>query len=130
VPPLVRPVNLSALKPFVPSGKDFELAKRFFTDLGVRVNWEAPGYAELQLGAAAFILQAIDHQVRQENFMVSVAVDDLDAWWQHILDSGVLERYAAARARPPTDYPWGSCEVHVIDVGGVCWHFRGEMSAA
>ena len=118
-------MNLSALKPFVPSGKDFELAKRFFKDLGFSVKWEAPGYAELQHGSAAFILQEIDNQVLQENFMVFVAVDDLDAWWKHILDSGVLERYPGTRAKPPTEYPWGNREVHLIDVGGVCWHFGG-----
>lgn len=116
-------MNLSALKPFVPSGKDFGLAKSFFKDLGFDVNWEAPGLAEFQLGSAAFILQEIDNQVLQENFMISIAVDDLDAWWKHILDSGVLERYPPARANPPTDYPWGRREIHLIDVAGVCWHF-------
>jgi len=76
-------MQLSALKPFIPSGKNFEAAKAFFKDLGFAVNWEAPGYAELQLGSAAFILQDIENQVLQENFMVFVAVDDLGAWWKH-----------------------------------------------
>jgi uncharacterized glyoxalase superfamily protein PhnB len=116
-------MQLSALKPFVPSGKNFEVAKAFFKDLGFAVNWEAPGHAELQLGTAAFILQDIDNRVLQENFMVFVKVDDLDAWWKHIRDSGVLERYPGTRAKEPTDYPWGNREVHLIDVAGVCWHF-------
>jgi len=116
-------MRLTALKPFVPSGKDFELAKAFFTDLGFVVNWEGGGYAELQFGSAAFILQHIENQALQENFMVFVEVDDLGAWWEHVRASGVLERYAGVRAKEPTDYPWGNREVHLIDVGGVCWHF-------
>ena len=75
-------MKLTALKPFVPSGKSFDAAKSFFRELGFTVSWEAPGYAELQLGAAAFILQDIDNQTLQENFMVFVSVDDLDAWWR------------------------------------------------
>jgi uncharacterized glyoxalase superfamily protein PhnB len=27
------------------------------------------------------------------------------------------------RAAPPTLYPWGQREVHLIDTAGVCWHF-------
>jgi hypothetical protein len=72
-------MKLSMLKPFIPSGRSFDLAKGFFRDLGFAVNWEAPGYAELQLGSAAFILQEIENEVLQQNFMVFVGVDDLDA---------------------------------------------------
>ena len=115
---------LSAIKPFVPSGKDFEAAKRFFKELGFTANWEASGYAELQLGAAVFILQDFANQVLQENLMLSVAVPDLNAWWKHLCDSGVLDRYPTAKAKPPTEYPWGEREVHLIDVAGVCWHFK------
>jgi len=117
-------MKVSALKPFVPSGSDFAVAKEFFKDLGFSVNWESPGYAELQLDSAAFILQHLDNSVVQENFMILVEVPDLDAWWKHICDSQVLQRYPAARAKEPTDYPWGSREVHLIDPAGVCWHFK------
>ena len=47
-------MTITALKPFIPSGKDFALAKRFFCDLGFVVNWEGEGLLELQLGAAVF----------------------------------------------------------------------------
>jgi hypothetical protein len=63
-------MKLSAIKPFIPSGKDFEASKAFFQELGLSVNWEADGYAELQLGDAVFVLQAHENQVLQENFML------------------------------------------------------------
>jgi uncharacterized glyoxalase superfamily protein PhnB len=116
-------MTLTALKPFIPSGKDFATARRFFLDLGFSVNWEHGGYAELQLGSAVFILQDFDNPTMQENLMLLAKVDDLDAWWERIRGSGVLERYPGVRAKEPTVYSWGSREVHLIDPAGVCWHF-------
>jgi uncharacterized glyoxalase superfamily protein PhnB len=116
-------MTISTLKPFIPSGKDFDRAKQFFRDLGFVVNWEAPGLAELQLGSAVFLLQDFHDQHVQDNLMMFAKVDDLDAWWSHICASGVVERYQGVRAKEPTEYPWGLREVHLIDPAGVCWHF-------
>jgi len=113
---------LRDLKPFIPSGPDFEREKQFFRDLGFIIAWEGPDLAELRLGGAAFLLQRLHNQAVQDNFMVSVSVDDLDAWWQHLLSSNVLTTYGA-RAKGPTIYPWGQREIHLIDPAGVCWHF-------
>ena len=41
--------TITHLKPFIPSGADFRLARSFFVDLGFVVNWETAGLAELQL---------------------------------------------------------------------------------
>ena len=109
-------------KPFVPSGPDFRRAKSFFKDLGFSVAWEGDGLAELRLGGAAFLLQQFDNPLVQNNLMMLAVVDDLDSWWQGIVESGVLVKYGV-RAKPPTQYPWGQREVHLIDPAGVCWHF-------
>jgi len=114
--------TLKALKPFVPSGPDFDRTKSFFRDLGFTIVWEADGLAELRLGDAAFLLQKIANEELQSNFMLFAAVDDLDAWWEHIRSSGVLEKYGV-HAKAPTMFPWGQREVHLIDPAGVCWHF-------
>ena len=116
-------MTLGALKPFIPSGPDFEAAKSFFRDLGFTVLWEAPGIAELRLGGAAFLLQDFHNAEMQSNLMMSVEVEDLDAWWRTVLDSGVVSRYPGVSAREPTLFPWGRREVHLIDPAGVCWHF-------
>lgn len=116
-------MSITALRPFIPSGKDFELALQFFADLGFKTNWKVEGLAELQLGAAVFLLQDYHNQEMQDNLMMFAVVDDLDQWWQHIQDSGVLDRYPGVRGKEPTEYPWGKREVHLIDPAGVCWHF-------
>ena len=116
-------MRLHSLKPFIPSGADFEQSKQFFLDLGFQKNWESDGYAEFALGGCAFILQDFDHAEMQSNLMMHVSVDDLDEWWKHVQASGVVERYASVRAKEPTEFPWGIREVHLIDPAGVCWHF-------
>ena len=119
-------MTITALKPFVPSGKDFAQAKSFFTDLGFTVNWEVDGLAELVLGAAVFLLQDFHNQEMQDNFMLQVEVEDLDAWWAHLEESGVVDRYSL-RTTGVKDFPWGR-EVHLVDPAGVCWHFREAPS--
>ena len=118
-------MSILSLKPFIPSGPDFSIARTFFQDLGFVVKWEGGGFAELQLGGASFLLQDFHNQEMQNNLMMFVAVDDVEEWWQHILSSGVLQRYQdrGVRAKEPTDYPWGQREIHLIDPAGVCWHF-------
>src|SRR4051794_36124745 len=88
-----RVMPLRSLKPFIPSGPDFQTAIRFFRDLGFTVQWEVPGLAELELAGAAFLLQEFHNQEMQSNLMMMVEVEDLDAWWKRIVDSGVVSRY-------------------------------------
>jgi hypothetical protein len=113
------------LKPFVPSGEDYSLAKEFFVELGFRINWETDELSELECGGAKFLLQNYHNQEMQENLMMQVVVDDLDDFWGNLNESGVLARFESVRAKQPTDFPWGR-EVHLIDPAGVCWHFAGS----
>jgi hypothetical protein len=114
---------IRSLKPFIPSGADFARARQFFLDLGFALVWENSDLAELRLGAASFLLQRYENRELQENLMMMVEVDDLDGWWQHIQEAGVLQSYEGVRVKPPTRYPWGRREIHLIDPAGVCWHF-------
>ena len=110
------------LRPFIPSGENYDLAVNFFVDLGFTVEWEADGLAQMRLGEAVFLLQEYHNQEMQENLMLQLQVDSLDDWWAHLQTSGVLERYPGVKAKPPQDFPWGVRELHLIDPAGVCWH--------
>lgn len=116
-------MKLQALKPFVPAGSDFAVSRAFFVDLGFVVDFDAPGLTQLRFGGVSFLLQDFHNQVVQENFMIAVDVDDLDAFWEHLQASGVLTKYPTTKATAPTLFPWGRREVHLIDPAGVCWHF-------
>lgn len=117
----------TALIPFVPSGPDFERALAFFADLGFAQVWRHGDLAGLRCGGAYFMLQSINVPVWQENQMHVVEVDDLDVYWSEIDALDLPAKYPGVRTKPPTDYPWGR-EVHIIDPGGVCWHFRRSTS--
>ncbi len=112
-----------ALVPFVPSGPDFKTAHAFFAELGFETAWQHDGLAGLRFGGAYFMLQDINVPAWQENQMHVIEVDDLDAYWAEIDALDLPAKYPGVRTKPPTDYPWGR-EVHLIDPGGVCWHFR------
>ena len=69
------------------------------------------------------MLQDIDVPEWQKNQMLTLEVDDLDAYWNEIAGKGLETRFAGVRLKEPTDFPWGR-EVNIIDPAGVCWHVR------
>jgi predicted enzyme related to lactoylglutathione lyase len=123
------PARASALVPFVPSGPDFALAIAFFAELGFAKQWENGGIAGLAFGPARFMLQQIDIPEWQTNQVLTLEVDDLDAYWAEIAAKDLPTRYAGVTLRPPTDFAWGR-EVHIIDPAGVCWHVRAAPPVA
>ncbi len=117
----------TALIPFVASCSEFDTALAFFADLGFETTWRNGDIAGLRFGGATFMLQNIHVQAWQENQMPVVEVDELDRYWSEIAALSLPAKYPGVRTKPPTDFPWGR-EVHVIDPGGVCWHFRKGAS--
>jgi predicted enzyme related to lactoylglutathione lyase len=120
-------MTASNLRPFVPSGADYALAKRFFESIGFKIEFDAGDVAGLRCGDVAFLLQRYENREMQQNLMLAFDVPDLDAWWRMLEASGALA-LPGVRARPPQQFPWGRREVHVVDPAGVCWHV-GEARA-
>jgi hypothetical protein len=118
----------TALYPFVPSGPNFELAIAFAAELGFEKVWQHDGLAGLRYGAAYFILQDIDVPEWQSNQMLTIEVEDLEAYWSELKSKDLPARFPGAKLRPPTDFPWGR-EIHIVDPGGVCWHVRRATGA-
>jgi len=116
-------MHFSTLKPFVPSGSDYKKSKSLFLELGFAVNWEVEGLCELQCGDAIFLLQDFENLEMQQNYMLYVTVDDLDAFHDHLISLNLPERYEGVKFSPPEDRPWGERELHFLDLAGVCWHF-------
>jgi predicted lactoylglutathione lyase len=52
-------METAEIKAFVPA-KDFELSKRFYSDIGFTVGWSSDDLAYLSAGNASFLLQNID----------------------------------------------------------------------
>lgn len=121
------PATATRLYPFVPSGPQFERSIAFFAALGFETAWRHDGLAALRFGGAYFLLQDVDIPVWQENQMLVLEVDDLDAYWAEIEARGLPGQFPGVTLKPPQAFPWGR-EVHIIDPGGVCWHVRQAVA--
>lgn len=110
------------LRPFVPSGENYEQSLRFYGDLGFEQIYHSPELTIFKADDLEFHLQNFSNKELQENYMLELCVQDLDAWWRHIQNSGVIEKYQV-RAKPPRLQPYGKRAVHLLDPAGVLWHF-------
>lgn len=109
------------LKPFVPSGPDYEKARDFFVELGLRLVWDTGDYAELENNNYSFILQRFNNKEFAENLMLSVGVEKADAFRAMVLEKQLPQKYGI-RIGEIRNQPYGR-EVNIIDMAGVCWHF-------
>ena len=113
----------TTLYPFVPSGTEFARSITFFNAIGFETVWQEDGLAGLRFGAAFFLLQNIDIPGWQRNQMITFEVTDLDAYWFELEAKNLEATFPGVKQRPPKEFPWGR-EIHLIDLGGVCWHVR------
>ena len=106
---------------FVPSGPHYDLAIRFYQEIGFQVDWKSDTEAILNKDGCRFFLQNLSHNWGKGNFMMELAVEDLDDWWDMLIGLD-LEKYPEVKLKAPTDYPWGKREIHLIDPCNVLWH--------
>jgi catechol 2,3-dioxygenase-like lactoylglutathione lyase family enzyme len=123
-------LKIKEIMAFVPSGKDYEQALRFYLDLGFEADFKSDDLALLRMGAYRFFLQKFENAGLQGNFMMNMEVENLDDWWARIESLDLKERYPGTRLKGPTTYPWGKREIHLIDPAGVLWHIAVPAKAS
>ena len=113
--------NLSAIeiKAFVPS-KDFEISKAFYKDLGFTMASEGGGVAYFRYHHVSFLLQDFCVPSLAENFMMHILVEDVDAWREHVLSTGVERKYGI-KVTPVETQPWKMRDFCLSDPSGVLW---------
>jgi catechol 2,3-dioxygenase-like lactoylglutathione lyase family enzyme len=114
------PSGTETARPFLPT-KDFELSKRFYEVLGFEKVLDGD-VAIFRMGASSFILQKHFQKEWAENFMMQLMVDDLDAWWGHVVSLDLPPRFGVPPPKPPAMQPWGLRVAYVVDPSGVLWH--------
>jgi uncharacterized glyoxalase superfamily protein PhnB len=85
--------------------------------------------AAFQVGEFRFLLQNLYVKEWAGNFMMHLLVTDADAWWKHIQDIKLAEKYPSITAKPPTLQPWGLRVLYLSDPSGVLWHIADEPKA-
>lgn len=112
-------LHITEIKAFVPS-KDFETSKQFYRDLGFTMASEGGGVAYFHYGSVSFLLQDFCAPSLAENFMMHILVEDADAWWWHVQDSGVPAKYGVKVTELQTQ-PWRMRDFCLYDPSGVIW---------
>ncbi len=115
------PSPITDVKAFVPA-KDMAMSKAFYTDLGFTINFSNDEIAELQIGSFRFLLQRFYVAEHAGNFMMSLSVDDADAWWKYIQEREFAKKYPGIMCKPPAVQPWGLRVLYLSDPAGVLWH--------
>jgi uncharacterized glyoxalase superfamily protein PhnB len=79
---------------------------------------------------SSFILQTYYNEGWAENCMMQLLVDDLDAWWQHILALDLPSNYGVHMHKAPALQPCGLRVAYISDPAGVLWHIAQRRKNA
>ena len=61
--------------------------------------------------------------------MMGLAVEDADAWWEHIQRIELAKKYPGIKCKPPQMQPWGIRVLYLSDPTGVLWHITDRRKA-
>ena len=75
----------------------------------------------LQIGSFRFLLQLFFVEAHAGNFMMSLNVEDVDAWWEYIERQEMAKKYPGIMCRPPQMQPWGIRVLYLSDPTGVLY---------
>jgi uncharacterized glyoxalase superfamily protein PhnB len=112
-------LTVTEIKAFVPS-KNFELSKQFYKDMGFTMASEGGGVAYFHYAHVSFLLQDFCADNLAENFMMHLLVHDVDAWWDKIQESGIIQNYGV-KVWPIQLQSWGMRDFCIADPSGVLW---------
>ncbi len=115
----MKNLKITEIKAFVPS-KDFELSKQFYQDIGFTMASEGGGVAYFHFDHVSFLLQDYCAESQAENFNMHILVQDVDAWWAHVNDSGVVKKFGVTLT-PIETQPWAMRDFRLTDPSGVVW---------
>lgn len=113
------------IKAFVPA-RDFALSKRFYADMGFTLASDTEGVAYFHHENVSFLLQDFYVKEAAENLMMHLLVEDVDAWWQRLRDTGLAERYGV-RIGAVELQPWRMRDFVLIDPSGVLWRIAQNV---
>ncbi len=88
---------------------------------------DAGGVAYFQSDRVSFLLQNFCAEVLAEHFMMHMLVEDVEAWWHRIRDSGVVTKYGTKITNIEVQ-AWKMRDFCVIDPSGVLWRIGQNFS--
>ncbi|MGE3615381.1 MAG: glyoxalase [Gemmatimonadales bacterium] len=122
------PTGTELARPFLPT-RDFEVSKRFYEAVGFEKVLDSE-VAVFRAGSGGFILQRRYHKGWADNCMMQLMVDDLDAWWAHLVTLDLPGRFGVQPPKEPAMQPWGLRVAYLVDPCGVLWHVAERRPGA
>jgi uncharacterized glyoxalase superfamily protein PhnB len=119
-------LQVTEIKAFVPS-KDFEVSKQFYQDMGFTMASEGGGVAYFHYSHVSFLLQDYCTEGFGENFMMHILVEDVDAWWDHINQRDLANKYSV-KLWPIQLQSWGMRDFCITDPSGVLWRIGQNVA--
>ena len=116
------------IKAFVPS-RDLAVSLDFYKALGFQVPWASPDLAYVHFGDTSFLLQRFYVAEHAGNFMMHLSVKNVDDWYRHVQDSGVLAM-PNVRIGELQEQPWGMRDFPLVDPTGVLWRIAQNKPGA
>ena len=116
--------QIKSIRPFI-GAKDFEISRSFYRDLGFEETVLDTKFSVFKTDTIAFYLQ--DYYAKEwiDNTMIFLEVDDVNRYYNELLDLNLMEKYPNVKLVPIRDLDWGrECFLH--DPSGILWHF-GEF---
>ena len=118
-------LNAVELKAFVPA-KSYEESKQFYQELGFSLASDTEGVAYFHCGGCSFLLQDFYHPELACNLMMHLLVEDLDAWYDKVIEAKLAERYRV-KLSSPQHQPWGMRDFVIADPSGVLWRIAEKQ---
>lgn len=99
--------------------EDFEASVRYYTNhLGFALDFRVGQFGSVSRGEAAIML--CEGSQGHAGTWLYISVSDSDQLFEELNERGARIR------NPPTNYPWGSRELHVFDLDGHVLRFGSE----
>jgi uncharacterized glyoxalase superfamily protein PhnB len=115
------PTGSELIRPFLPC-TDRAASTRFYEALGLQKLVDGDDVAIFAAGSGGFLLTDAHHENLTGMLMMQLMVDDLDAWWAHIVGLDLPAQFGVPAPRAPALQPWGLRIAFVVDPSGILWH--------
>ncbi len=121
----MKGLEVVEIKAFVPA-QNYEVSKAFYHDLGFIMASDEDGIAYFYCGDQSFLLQDFYEKDHANNFMMHLLVKDVESWYQHILSSGIADKYQV-KVTELEDRPWKMRDFILYDPSGVLWRIAQNI---
>jgi uncharacterized glyoxalase superfamily protein PhnB len=114
------------IKPFIPA-RDFELSQRFYLDLGFNLDLVSDEVDYFSHGSYMFLLYNFYAKEQANNLTMSMLVNNLDDWWNHIEQQNIAQKYQII-CSPPVKRTWGIRDFTIVDPTGIVWRIAENIN--